>query len=267
MEEKRTSWSMLPFENLTIAEKIEVCRRIQNDEECEKGYIEFNAVERSGFVNVSDEQYEKYEDYADGTREYMYSKMDLILDILRKNAGTTITFRDRIMPLMKKCAIYLYTDLTDKQKELYHEKEVYGKDFSKFRGCCIGWGHCLLMYPKETYYKDELIEIFIHDQNETIESAAWILMHELGHAMITRDFSGPLGGFIHAMKWTHEGHLKAQKIDRVEYYNTDEGHEADPEEQFCNMIANTWINKNLDRHWWRKNMAPKGELYYEKRKH
>jgi hypothetical protein len=253
------SWSMIPFENFTIEEKISLCKRIQNGEKNEKGYIIVEREKRKAYVEVSDEQYDEYCDFADGSRKYRYTEMDKIMDIIRKNSGCTIAFEEKILPLMKQCAIYLYTDLTDEQKELYEKKQVYGRDYSKFRGCCISWGNCLLLYPKGTHYKDELIEIFLHNQNETIESAAWILMHELGHAMVTRDFSGELGGYIHSLKWIHEGHLKDRGLDRDKYYDTDEGHEEDPEEQFCNLLANTWIQKKLNRFWWRENMAPKAK--------
>lgn len=80
------------------------------------------------------------------------------------------------------------------------------------------------------------------DHTETRDSALWLLLHELTHLELRGT------GLLYA----------AVQAPRADDYDTDSGHEADPEEQLANHIATQGLGLLLggpvvpmDRLWWR----------------
>lgn len=91
--------------------------------------------------------------------------------------------------------------------------------------------------------------IFV-DASETPTSVLWLLGHELAHLEITH---APLV------------ELSVTVPRGPEYLATDEGHEADPEEQLCNRVGASLVElltgkrEMLDRRWWRRRAGTRGE--------
>ena len=92
--------------------------------------------------------------------------------------------------------------------------------------------------------------IFIHNNNESLDSLSWVLVHELGHefcATIEKQFGYGL------FEELSGGPLSNMSKEEYNIYLTnDDVHEARYEEQFVNNIANKMISGSYDRHWWRK---------------
>lgn len=90
---------------------------------------------------------------------------------------------------------------------------------------------------------------FFVDETETPQSVLWGLLHELGH-----------------LDLTGAGVVQAAVIypRTASYMDTDEGHEADPEEQLVNWAALHLLGKlgyeprTYDRHWWRQRVCQLG---------
>ena len=86
------------------------------------------------------------------------------------------------------------------------------------------------------------------DETETRDSVLWVLLHELAHL----DLVG--AGLLQA----------AVTVPRTAAYDTDEGHEADPEERLANQVATAMLGKltgcarALDRRWWRRRVCQLG---------
>ena len=86
------------------------------------------------------------------------------------------------------------------------------------------------------------------DQTETRDSVLWVLLHELAHL----DLVG--AGLLQA----------AVEAPRTAAYDTDEGHEADPEERLANQVATALLgqltgrSQALDRRWWRARVCRMG---------
>lgn len=107
--------------------------------------------------------------------------------------------------------------------------------------------HCDKPYEKEyyafrAYAGKNYCKIFV-DETETKESALWVMLHELAHiALATSPFL--FKGYRH--------------LTPPDYFESDEAHEKDPEEQMANSIAMSWMDMlghgmvNYPRHWWRQ---------------
>lgn len=83
--------------------------------------------------------------------------------------------------------------------------------------------------------------IFV-DASETRDSVIWLMGHELAHLELR------LAPLVELSVTVPRG---------PEYLATDEGHEADPEEQLVNQVGASVVElltgrrQMLDRHWWR----------------
>jgi hypothetical protein len=87
------------------------------------------------------------------------------------------------------------------------------------------------------------IRIFV-DETETPESVEWMVLHELGHSVVT-----------------HTPSLRyLRSIPKpANYATSDEAHASVPEEQWCNAYADKRARiPKLDRHWWRRRMTMLG---------
>jgi hypothetical protein len=97
-------------------------------------------------------------------------------------------------------------------------------------------------YAFRAYTKDKLVRLFV-DQTETRDSALWLLVHELAHVAV--DSNDLLD-------------LAYSSFPRPAAYRTDDrAHEAWPEEQLANNVADQWGQRlgypaGLNRLWWRK---------------
>lgn len=97
-------------------------------------------------------------------------------------------------------------------------------------------------YAFRAYAGKDYCKIFV-DETETKDSALWVLLHELAHISLA---SAPyiFKGFRH--------------LTPKDYFESDEAHERDPEEQMANSMAVSWLGmlgyepKNYPRHWWRE---------------
>lgn len=107
-----------------------------------------------------------------------------------------------------------------------HENKPYDKDYYAFRA-----------YAGKNYCK-----IFV-DETETKESVLWVLLHELAHISLS---CAPY--LFRAFR-----HLTPD-----DYFESDDAHERDPEEQMANSMAMSWMDMlgygkvSYPRHWWRK---------------
>ena len=136
--------------------------------------------------------------------------------------------------MLKISNITILTNFTKKEIENYDKSLVnWGINSKSTRG---------MHYPNH--------RIYLHNNNETLDSLAWILLHELGHAWCEECkkkfgydlFEALSGGSLDDMT----------KEEYKEYCEIDEIHEARYEEQFCNNIATKIIGRCYDRIWWRK---------------
>lgn len=91
-------------------------------------------------------------------------------------------------------------------------------------------------------------QVFV-DRTETRRSVLWLLLHELAHLELT---ASPL----------LQESVKARK-DKA-YLATDEGHQANPEEQFADRTATLLLPRltdrpgQFDRLWWRNRVCRMG---------
>ena len=264
-DNKKTGGSIKPFVNHTIQQRIELCRRVLKESEgliTDTNYLyddhEFGHEDFYSSVQVSKEQYEEYKVYFD--KPYPYKKIDHILDTIREKSGGSVVYEEWIEDLYNKCQIFLWTEMTEIQKRDYLQLYKHDiSDISNYRGMFLGKGKLSdIIRTVEMREKGEdprPMEIVLHDHNENYKSIAWILLHELGHAHM--DMYDTIDGLkiVRYMNYIHEGHNKHMNYWDTYLFN-DAFHEERPEEVFCNLIANGWMDEILDRHWWRENMAP-----------
>lgn len=97
-------------------------------------------------------------------------------------------------------------------------------------------------YAYRAYTRGTTVTLFV-DETETPESILWLLAHELAHVAVN---GAPM---------LHEA-LRSIPKPR-DYLTSDEAHEAYPEEQLANLVADQWMvilgsQPGLDRLWWRK---------------
>jgi hypothetical protein len=96
---------------------------------------------------------------------------------------------------------------------------------------------------------NDTVHLFV-DDSETYESALWLLMHELAHTGVTNS------------RLLTNAFRSWSKRD-PDYLTSDEVHEADPEEQLANHVANRGMTNlglptDLDRLWWRRRRSRMG---------
>jgi hypothetical protein len=98
-------------------------------------------------------------------------------------------------------------------------------------------------YAFRAYTRGNQSRLFT-DETETPDSMLWLLLHELAHVELGRN------PFLKA------AYRKLPKPPG--YLTSDTAHEAHPEEQFANLVANQWFSHLTgepciyDRLWWRK---------------
>ena len=116
----------------------------------------------------------------------------------------------------------------------YMIKEVYAAD------------RCGKPYDKEyyafrAYAGKDYCRIFV-DETETPDSALWVMLHELAHIALA---SSPY-------LFVAYRHLTPS-----DYFESDDAHERDPEEQMANAMATAWMDMlgygkvSYPRYWWR----------------
>lgn len=97
-------------------------------------------------------------------------------------------------------------------------------------------------YAFRAYSRDGNAVLFV-DDTETPTSTLWLLLHELAHLELPR------------ARLLHQAYRNMKRP--AGYLTSDEGHEAHPEEQMANLIANQTLPKlvsnpgQYDRLWWR----------------
>ena len=97
--------------------------------------------------------------------------------------------------------------------------------------------------------RDGVAHLFV-DRTETPASAAWLLVHELAHLDLV---GAPL------LRRAYRGLSRPSG-----YLSTDEGHEAHPEEQLANLVADQILPRigypagHYDRLWWRRRVCRMG---------
>jgi hypothetical protein len=97
-------------------------------------------------------------------------------------------------------------------------------------------------YAFRAYSRGNRAVLFV-DETETMPSATWLLLHELAHLDLT---AAPL---------VQQAYRSIPKPPG--YLTTDAGHEAHPEEQLANAVANQILPTlglpahRYDRLWWR----------------
>lgn len=107
--------------------------------------------------------------------------------------------------------------------------------------------HCGKPYEKDyyafrAYAGKDYCKIFV-DETETKDSVLWVMLHELAHIALA---SAPY--LFRAYR-----HLTPP-----DYFDSDEAHESDPEEQMANAMAMSWMDMlgygkvSYPRHWWRQ---------------
>jgi hypothetical protein len=98
-------------------------------------------------------------------------------------------------------------------------------------------------YAFRAFARGSQITIF-DDETESEKSILWLLLHELGHVWVSRNDK-------------LRSHFRTMKKPKG-YLTSDSAHEAAPEEQFANMMADNWFKQLMDepgsyhRIWWRK---------------
>lgn len=106
--------------------------------------------------------------------------------------------------------------------------------------------------------------VMFESKYETIESMKWLFLHELGHLFLQqnevaksllilskRQFYFDKGfGDRNNYYWNADGYYK--------YYNSDEGHESDPEERIVSDFATWVIGKDYSRKWFRERQKELG---------
>ena len=135
---------------------------------------------------------------------------------------------DRISPLFnKEVSVSIFPRyLVSKVWEEDHPGQTYDKDYYAFRA-----------YAGRDYCK-----IFV-DETETKDSVLWVMLHELAHISLA---STPY--LFKAYR-----HLTAP-----DYFESDEAHENDPEEQMANTVAMAVMDilgygkVSYPRYWWRE---------------
>lgn len=104
---------------------------------------------------------------------------------------------------------------------------------------------------------------------ETEESVEFIIFHEIFHYIIDRDLGSWClmkmlnQDFLFSEGLISKEDLKVNYVDISNYvdaYETDEIHEAMPEEKMCNDFARFITKINRDRLWWRENIAKVDKL-------
>ena len=193
-------------------------------------------------------------------------KIDNFLDIIESKIGRRVGIIRELREFLRdKVTVWIYTEAPQRVRDNYDSYiDATDSNIYNFRGTHFGYQYLRAknMGRKEKHSKSEFI---IHNLFETEESAAWVFLHEVMHAMIHADMHGYhsyLPHAIHSMNWVHEDRIEIEYNNSESYeklYRLDEIHERNPEEQFCNLYATSLIGINYDRHWWRANMAPKLE--------
>ena len=129
--------------------------------------------------------------------------------------------------------------LTRSVEVFFHPRSEVGKIWKQDHG---GKKLPVPKYAFRAYTNGERVRIF-SDETETPESLLWLLLHELAHVELARS------PFLHRVY---------RKLPKPKNYMTsDAAHEAAPEEQFANLVADEWYSAivghpcTYDRLWWR----------------
>lgn len=196
----------------------------------------------------------------------MTEKQKELINFIRAKLKKEPLLKEWFEDILKKVNWAFYEEMPEWMKKKYILSMGISDDTTEFRACCYSVGH--IFYKKRGWayktYKDEYDNtyqksgIVLNNNNETLESNAWVFLHELGHAFINQTrHSMPLY-LISLLNYKQERYIEKETGEFYwDLYNQDYYHEIRPEEQFCNLIANIIIGKELDRHWWRKHCYEK----------
>jgi len=106
------------------------------------------------------------------------------------------------------------------------------------------------LYSFRAYAGKDFCKIFV-DDTETRDSVLWVMLHELAHIALA------------SVPYLFKGY-RVQTPD--DYWDSDDGHERDPEEQMANNMAITWMKTlghepfEYDRRWWRERTMEKSNV-------
>lgn len=134
---------------------------------------------------------------------------------------------------------FLAKFFTKKVRIEIYPRSMVGTIWSKDHGCKP---YTKDYYAFRAYAGKDYCKIFV-DETETKESALWVLLHELAHISLA---CAPY--LFKAFR-----HLTPD-----DYFESDDAHERDPEEQMANSMAMSWMDMLgygkvcYPRHWWRK---------------
>lgn len=185
-----------------------------------------------------------------------------LIDYISTKVEKRTALPDKIRKYLKeKANVWIYTEMPPAIKKKYDEYLINfrtkNNTVNDFRGLCFGnqYIRSKKMSKNEKYSKTDIV---LHNTDETRESLAWVMLHELFHSYLKHEnpFEGVCSA-VHSINWIWE-----DRIDRLngkdgfnsEFYNTDEGHEQKPEEIMCNLYATSILGHSYDRIYWRSNL-------------
>lgn len=159
--------------------------------------------------------------------------IDEIIKYIRNKIGDNKNYKLWFEHMLRVSDIKLLNDLPDNHWYFVYTKN-YGSDPNEYRAIAFVGGL-----------------IILHNNNETLESLSWILLHELGHQYCIQINDAFDYDLFEALSGGSVGNMSEEEYNI--YMTNDVVHEARYEEQFVNNIATQIIGYNYDRHWWRKN--------------
>jgi len=98
-------------------------------------------------------------------------------------------------------------------------------------------------YAFRAFANGDIITIF-DDETEVPDSLFWILLHEVGHVLVTRTTA-------------LSEQFRPMQVNRTRYSDNENG----PEEQFANLMADTWYKEfngtpnSFHRLWWKQRIV------------
>lgn len=207
-------------------------------------------------------------------------KIDSVIKFIKERMTASPIYTEHVEKwfdlMLKRSEVNILTECDPDIRKRYEEYilvERGEKSIFEFRAYC--YPNLIFTIGKEDnkipvgdeYGKSFKRDIMLNDNNETIESLSWLLLHELGHVYKTalEQYAPLFGRFIRDLNYI-DAEVQTTKagIDYFDYNDiyltNDDVHGSRPEEVFCNMIATAIIGKSLDRHWWRENCYRKSEI-------
>lgn len=161
-------------------------------------------------------------------------KLEELVNNINNKIGDRIDFQKWFHETLNREEIYFISDLKDIEEFYTNYMKRWNLKSTEYRAMAFSGSW-----------------IILHENNETLDSMSWLLLHELGHRFC--DKLDKLLGYdlIEIMSGGSLGKLSDEEYNL--YLTNDDVHEARYEEQFVNEIATKIMGFAYDRHWWRKN--------------